>query len=246
VNRLDVQAPAPGAKPVPRPEVFKNIVATGNLKETAPKVNQNLIAITSEKGTVANIDYVDLSADVEMSALRRPSSTATAPRALGGSVSGSGIMEPEDIQVRHQRESREREPHRVFHVQGAGHEGRAGRTVQRRSAHWRVRARSGKTSRRRLPATGGALVLEGSLLNMNIANQIFTGIQSVPMVPPNLTERMKARNPRLFAIRTRRCIENLSSKFQIANGKDHHTRSEARHVDFALGRRTAGSRSPRR
>ena len=41
VKRLDVQAPAPGAKPLPRPEVFMDVVARGTTRETAPKVMEN-------------------------------------------------------------------------------------------------------------------------------------------------------------------------------------------------------------
>jgi hypothetical protein len=231
VNRLDVQAPAPGAKPVPRPEVFKNIVATGNLKETAPKVNQNLIAITSEKGTVANIDYVDLSADVNVTPAKTIINRYSA-RALGGSVSGSGIMEPKisKFDISAKVENVNLTEYFTYKVPGMK-DVLAGRFNG--DLHIGGQGKKWEDLAKTLTGNGGALVLEGSLLNMNIANQIFTGIQSVPMVPPNLTERMKARNPRLFAS-NKTLFENLSSKFQIANGKITTPDLKLATSDFAL------------
>jgi hypothetical protein len=53
------------------------------------------------------------------------------------------------------------------------------------------------------------------------------------MVPPNLTERMKARNPKLFA-GNKTVFENLSSKFQIANGRITAPDLKLATSDFAL------------
>ena len=84
-----------------------------------------------------------------------------------------------------------------------------------------------------LSGNGGAVVLEGALLNMNVANQIFAGIQGIPMVPPNITERMKVRNPKLFAS-NQTLFENLGSKFQIANGRINTPDLKLATNDFAL------------
>jgi uncharacterized protein involved in outer membrane biogenesis len=231
VRRLDVQAPAPGAKPLPRPEVFKKVVATGNLKETAPKVNENTLVVTSERGTVANLDYVDLSADVrvtpEVTTINRYSA-----RALGGEVSGSGTMEPgaSKFDVAARLENVNLAEYFSYKAPALADvlAGRLNADVQvaGQGKQW-------EDVQKTLTGNGGALVLEGALLNVNIADQIFAGIQNVPMVPAGLTQRMRARNPKLFA-ENKTVFQNLSSKFQIANGRIQAPDLKLATSDFAL------------
>ena len=231
VRRLDVQAPAAGAKPLPRPELFKNVVATGTLKETAPKVNANEIAITSERGTVANIDYVDLVADLNVTPERTTINKYSA-RAMGGAVSGSGTMEPKISKFNISAKVENVNLTEYFKGRAPGlTEVLAGRL----NADIRIagQGKQWEEIQKSLTGNGGALVLDGSLLNMNIANQIFAGIQNIPMVPPNLTERMRVRNPKLFAS-NKTVFENLSSKFQIANGRISAPDLKLATSDFAL------------
>src|SRR5262249_38299733 len=93
LNRSDLQPPARGAKPMPRPAVFRSVVATGNMKETAPTVVENHLTVSSKNGTVTNIDYTDLAADVKVTPTTTTINSYSA-KVLGGSVSGSGTMEP--------------------------------------------------------------------------------------------------------------------------------------------------------
>jgi uncharacterized protein involved in outer membrane biogenesis len=216
VNRLDVQAPVPGAKPFPRPEVFKNVVATGTLKETAPKVDENELVITSEHGTVSNIDYADFTADVRVT----PTVTTIdrySAKSMGGTLSGSGTMEPKlskfDITTKVENVNlaeyfKYKAPALTDVLVGRLN---ADVQVAGQGAEW-------DAIQKTLTGKGGALVLEGSLLNINIANQIFSSIQGMPLVPPDLTQRMRARNPSLFS-ENKTVFQNLSSKFTIANGR---------------------------
>ena len=75
VWRADVQAAAPNAPRLPRPEVFRAVGVTGRAQEIpgaatpapgAAKPLQNDIEITSKSGTVSNIDYTDFVADVRV------------------------------------------------------------------------------------------------------------------------------------------------------------------------------------
>ena len=216
VNRADVQAPAPGAKPMPRPEVFRSVLATGNMQETAPTVVENNLTVSSPNGTVTNIDYTDFKADVKVTPTTTTISSYSA-KVLGGTVSGTGTMEP--------KASKFDVTSKVDNVNLAEYfrykapaladlmVGRISGDVQLAGAgkDWPQIAKS-------LTGKGNALVLEGALTNFNIANQIVSSLQGMPMVPPDITTRMKARNPKLFA-ENKTVFQNLSSKFQIANGK---------------------------
>ncbi|HEX6791324.1 MAG TPA: AsmA family protein [Candidatus Krumholzibacteria bacterium] len=231
VKRLDVQAPAPGAKPFPRPEVFKRVDATGTMKETAPKVTENTVIVTSERGTVANIDYDNLTADLTVTPTVTTIKSYSA-KALGGTLSGSGTMEPKISKFNISSKIENVNLAEYFKYKApALTDVLAGRLtadlkIGGQGKQWEEIAKS-------LTGDGDALVIEGSLLNMNIANQIFAGIQNIPMVPQNLTARMQARNPKLFAS-NKTVFENLSSKFKIANGKITVPDLKLATSDFAL------------
>lgn len=231
VKRADVQAPPANAKLLPRPEVFKNVVATGNMRETAPKVNENTVAVTSERGIFSNVDYVDLTADLVVTPAKMTINRYSA-RALGGSVSGSGSMEPKlsKFDVSAKVENVNLTEYFKLKVPGMT-EVLAGRI----NADMRIAGTGKKWEdlQKTLSGNGGAVVLEGALLNMNVANQIFAGISSIPMVPPNITDRMKVRNPKLFAS-NKTLFENLGSKFQIANGRITTQDLKLATGDFAL------------
>jgi uncharacterized protein involved in outer membrane biogenesis len=216
VKRLDVQAPAPGAKPFPRPEVLKRVEATGTLQETAPKVAENSLIVTSEQGTVANIDYTGLRADLIVTPAVT-TITRYSAKALGGTISGSGTMEPKiskfDVTTKVEKVNlaeyfRYRAPALSDVLVGRLD---ADLQIAGQGKGWEDIART-------LSGQGGALVIEGALLNVNIASQIVSSIQGMPMVPADLTAKMKARNPKLFS-ENKTAFQNLSSKFTIEDGK---------------------------
>jgi hypothetical protein len=139
------------------------------MKETAPKVNENAVIVTSDQGTVANVDYSNLSADLTVT----PTVTTIkrySARALGGTISGSGTMEPkiskfdisskienvnlaEYFKYRARRDRRARGPdHADMNIAGGAEVGGDCKSL-----------------------TGGATLVIEDRCNMNIANQIFSG-----------------------------------------------------------------------
>lgn len=231
VNRNDVQAPAPGAKPLPRPEVFRSVVATGNMKQTSPTLVENNLVVSSKNGTVANIDYTDFTADVKVTPTVTTITSYNA-KALGGTVAGSGTMEPKASKFDVTSKIENVNLAEYFRYKAPALAdlmvGRFSGDVQLAGAgkDWTQIAKS-------LTGKGNALVLEGALTNFNIADQIVSSLQGMPMVPPDITARMKARNPRLFA-ENKTVFQNLSSKFQIANGRIITPDLKLGTSDFAL------------
>ncbi len=231
VNRNDVQAPAPGAKPFPRPEVFRAVVATGNMKQTSPTVVENNLVVSSKNGTVANIDYTDFTADVKVTP-EVTTITSYNAKALGGTVAGAGTMEPKASKFDVNSKIENVNLAEYFRYKAPALAdlmvGRFSGDVQLAGAgkDWTQIAKS-------LTGKGNALVLEGALTNFNIANQIVSSLQGMPMVPADITTKMKARNPRLFA-ENKTVFQNLSSKFQIANGKIIVPDLKLGTTDFAL------------
>jgi uncharacterized protein involved in outer membrane biogenesis len=231
VKRLDVQAPAAGAKPVAKPEVFKQVVAKGTMQETVPKVNENTIVISSKSGSVVNLDYADFNADVKVTPNKTTIESYSA-KAMGGTLSGSGSMEPKlskfDVSTKVENVNlAEYFKYKVPNLTDV--------LVGRLNADIKI-AGQGKdwaALQKTLTGNGGALVLEGALLNVNIAEEIFSSIKSIPMVPANLTDKMRARNPKLFA-EDKTLFENLSSKFSITNGRVQTTDLKLATSDFTL------------
>ena len=231
VKRLDVQAPAAGAKAPARPEVFKQVTAQGNMVETAPKVNQNTIVVTSKSGIVANLEYADFAADVKAT----PTTTTIerySAKAMGGTLSGSGTMEPKISKFNVSTKIENVNLAEYFKYKApALSDVLVGRlsgdiNIAGQGKEWEAIAKT-------LSGDGNALVLEGALLNVNIAEEIFSSIKGIPMVPANLTEKMRARNPKLFA-QDKTLFENLSSKFQISNGRINTSGLKLGTGDFSL------------
>jgi len=231
VKRDDVQAPTPGAKPLPRPEVFRSVVATGNMKETAPTVVENNLTVSSKNGTVSNIDYTDFAADVKMTPATTTITSYNA-KALGGTVSGTGTMQPKESKFDVTSKIENVNLAEYFHYKAPALAdmmvGRLSGDVQVAGAgkDWTQIAKS-------LTGKGNALVLEGALTNINIPNQIVSSLQGLPMVPPDIVSRMQARNPKLFS-GNKTFFQNLSSKFQIANGRIITPNLNLATADFAL------------
>ena len=231
VARLDVQAPAPNAKPFPRPEVFRDVVVKGEAIEKAPKVVENTMTITSKSGIAANIDYTDAEAVVratpEKSFIDRFSA-----KSMGGTVSGSGTFEPKiskfDLKTKVEKVNlaeyfRYKSPlladvlvGRIDADLAIGGQGKTWEELQ-------------KT----LAGNGGALVIEGAFLNVNLAQQLFTTVQSMPMVPAGFADRIKAKNPKLFA-ENKTTFQNLAGKVNIANGKINTGDLKLKSSDFDI------------
>jgi hypothetical protein len=216
VWRADVQAAAPNAPKLPRPEVFRGVVVRGRTVETKPKVAVNEMEISSATGVVSNIDYTNATARVRAT----PDSVVIRSfdaRALAGTVSGKGTMNPKassfDIEthvanVNLAEYFRFKAPALVDVISG------------RINADFSISG-AGKTwedVQKTLAGKGNTVVLEGALLNVNLARQLLASIQSIPLLPRDLTARMEAKNPRLFASNAT-FFKDMTSNVTIADGK---------------------------
>jgi autotransporter translocation and assembly factor TamB len=231
IVRLDVQAPAPDAKPLPRPEVFRDVVVKGEATEKAPKVIENAITLTSKSGTASNIDYTDAEAVVRATPEKAIIDRFSA-KAMGGNVSGSGTFEPKiskfDVSTKVEKVNlaeyfRYKSPlladvlvGRIDADLNLGGQGKTWEELQ-------------KT----LEGKGGALVIEGAFLNVNLAQQLFTSVQKMPMVPAGFADRIKAKNPKLFAD-NKTTFQNLAGKLVIADGKINTNDLHLKSSDFSL------------
>lgn len=216
VNRADVQAPAPGAKPLPRPEVFRDVVAKGSMRETAPKMPENTLVLTSKTGVASNVDYTDFAADLRTTPEKVFIDRYSA-RAMGGALSGKGTFEPKIAKFDVDTKIEKVNLAEYFRYKSPA---LADVLVGRLDADITLGGQ-GKTwedLQKTLAGSGGAVVLEGALLNVNIAEQLLTAIQGMPMVPAGLTQRMRARNPKLFA-ENKTAFQNLAGQVKIENGR---------------------------
>jgi len=231
VKRLDVQAPAPGAKPMPRPEVFRAVAASGSMRQASPTVVENNVTVSSKNGVFSNIDYSDLAADLKVTPTVTTIHSYSA-KALGGTVSGTGTMEPKisKFNVTSKIENVNIAEYFKYKAPALADMmvGRLNMNIELggQGKDWTQIAKT-------LSGKGGADVLEGALTNVNIANEIMSSIQGLPMVPADIASRMQVRNPKLFG-GTKTFFQNLSSKFQIANGRIITPNLSLATADFAL------------
>jgi uncharacterized protein involved in outer membrane biogenesis len=233
--RDDFQTPP---APAPRPEVLDNVVASGRVWSSAAAAGeaapvQHEGTVTSSSGVVANLDYAELKAttrtegDVIVIA-------SFGARSLDGTVTGSGRIEPKNVPPRFDIQSDIKGVDLAqyfqykFPAMASVLEGRIDLSLNAAGAgrEWKDIATS-------LEGSGGAVVVRGSLLNVNLANELIGGIQGLPMVPPNLAERMRARNPRLFGGNST-AFENLDGKFTIAGGRINTSDLFLKAADFTV------------
>ncbi|HXV14079.1 MAG TPA: AsmA-like C-terminal region-containing protein, partial [Candidatus Krumholzibacteria bacterium] len=231
VARLDVQAPAPNAKPLPRAEVFRDVVVKGEATEKAPKLIENALTIASKSGIAANIDYTNAEAVVhatpEKSIIDRFSANA-----MGGTLSGSGIFEPKTAKFDLSTKVEKVNLAEYFRFKSPL---LADVLVGRISADFDI-AGEGKTwevLQKTLTGSGGAVVVEGAFLNVNLAQQLFTSVQSMPMVPAGFADRIKNKNPKLFSA-NQTAFENLAGKVTIADGRINTNDLHLKSSDFSL------------
>jgi uncharacterized protein involved in outer membrane biogenesis len=216
VWRADVQAAAPNAPKLPRPEVFREVSARGRMVEKSPQVVENLIDLSSKSGVVSNIDYTDLSATLRVTPATTVIDQFTA-KAMGGTVSGKGTLEP--------KASKFALTTKVEKVNLADYFRSKSPTladvlVGRIDADLTLTG-AGKTwedLQHTLVGEGAALVLDGAFLNVNVMKQITAAIQNLPMVPPGFTSALSAKNPKLFS-ENKTAFQKLNGKVTIANGK---------------------------
>jgi uncharacterized protein involved in outer membrane biogenesis len=240
VWRADVQAAAPNAPKLPRPEVFRAVTVTGKSSEIpgaakpapgAPKPLQNDLEIASKSGIASNIDYTDATAKVRATPEKVYIDSFSA-KAMGGTVSGSGTMEPLTSKFDVTSKVDNVNLAEYFRYKSPA---LADAVAGRISADFNISG-AGKTwedIQKTLAGKGGAVVIEGALLNVNVIKELFASIQGMPMVPPDLTSKMAAKNPKLFASNTT-VFKNLAGNVTISDGRLQVPDLKIASADFAL------------
>jgi hypothetical protein len=204
----------------------------GEATEKAPKVIENTLTVTSKSGIVSNIDYTDAEAVIratpDKSVIERFSA-----KAMGGTVSGSGTFEPKISKFDLKTKVENVNLAEYFRYKSPA---LADVLVGRISADFDI-AGQGKTweaLQKTLTGGGSTLVVEGAFLKANLAQQLFTSVQSTPLVPAGFVERIKAKNPKLFG-ENKTAFENLAGKVRIADGKINAGDLKLVSNDFTLG-----------
>jgi uncharacterized protein involved in outer membrane biogenesis len=192
---------------------------------------QSDLKITSQSGVASNIDYTDAVASVRATPDQVVIHSFSA-KSMGGTIAGSGTMEPKqssfDIAAKVENVNlaeyfRYKSPALADAVSG------------RISADFNLSG-AGTTweeLQKTLAGKGGAVVIEGTLLNVNVMKQLFASIQSMPLVPADLTSKMAAKNPKLFSSDTT-VFKNLAGKVTVADGKLQVPDLKLASSDFAL------------
>lgn len=218
--REDFQAPSGPA--MPREEMLDNVVASGRVwrdaqaPATAPVDHEG--TVTSAGGVIANLDYTDLTAKMRSDGADIVIESFSA-KSLDGTVAGYGRVQPTvvpprfDIHTEVKKVDLAKYFQYKFPTMANVIEGRIDLSVNLAGA--------GKTWEEvssTLEGDGGAVVIRGALLNVNLANELIAGIRSLPLVPANLDERLRAKHPHLFGGNST-AFENLDGEFRITGGK---------------------------
>ena len=225
VWRADVQAAAPNAPKLPRPEVFRAVTVTGKGKEIpgaaqpapgAAKPMQNDMDIVSRSGVASNIDYTDAVASVRATPEKVFIDSFSA-KTMGGTVSGSGTTEPLlskfDVTTKVDNVNLAEYFRFKSPALADAFSGRISGDINLAGA-----GKTWEEIQKTLTGKGNAVVVEGELHNVNLTRQLFASIQGIPMVPADLTAKMAARNPKTFA-QDATAFKNLAGKITIADGK---------------------------
>ncbi|HEX5132229.1 MAG TPA: AsmA-like C-terminal domain-containing protein [Candidatus Krumholzibacteria bacterium] len=240
VWRADVQAPAPNAPKLPRAEVFRDVTVTGRTTEIAgaaapapgaPKPVQSELEIASKRGIASNIDYTDATATVRATPEKVFIDRFSA-RSMGGTVSGSGTFEPLAAKFDISSKVEDVNLAEYFRYKSPA---LADAVAGRITADFSLSG-AGKTWEdvaKTLAGKGGAVVIEGALLNTNLTKQLFSSIQGIPLVPADLTAKMAAKNPKLFESNST-VFKNLAGNVTIANGKIQVPDLKLASSDFSL------------
>jgi len=206
-------------------------VVQGEATEKAPKVVQNDLTITSKSGIVTNIDYTDAQATVHATPERATIDQFSA-KAMSGTVSGSGVFEPKASKFDLKAKVEKVNLAEYFNYKAPA---LANTLVGRISADFDI-AGQGKTwedLQKTLKGGGDAMVIEGSLLNVNLAQQLFSSLEASPMVPAGVVQNLKAKNPSLFSS-NKTVFENLAGKVSIADGRLNTNDLHLKSPDFSL------------
>jgi hypothetical protein len=205
----------------PRPEILENVVATGRVwrnPQAPPDAPVNHEGtVTSARGVLANLDYTDLQAKTRSDGPDIVIDSFSA-KSLDGTVTGNGRVElAEPLRFDVHTEVKQINLAKYFKHKFPG----MARVIEGRIDLNVNLTGSGNTWEEissTLEGGGGAIIVRGSLLSVNLANELVAGIMSLPLVPSGFQERLRAKHPRLFK-GNKTAFENLDGEFEIDGGK---------------------------
>lgn len=217
--RADFQAPPAGsaAASAPRPEVLKDVTLEGQVRQVGETVELTGTA-TSKSGVLGNVDYSDLEASIKSSEdvvlIERFSA-----KSLGGTIEGNGTFEPKQVPPKFNIKTKVRRINlaEYFTYKLAA----VPKVIEGRIDADLDLAGQGNTWEAIQPTlrgSGGALVIEGALLNLNVADELMAGLADIPLVNAGALDRIRQKYPALFSS-NKTMFQNLKGDVTIADGK---------------------------
>jgi hypothetical protein len=227
--RTDFQTPP---QPSPRPEVLRDVRIEGNIWQEGETIHHRGTA-SSANGSLANVDYRDLNATL-VSTQDKVDIEKFSARAMGGTVTGKGTFYPKQKPPRFEVTTSIRKVNLAEYftykvkslpkfIDGTidldldlGGAGKGWAEIQPT-----------------LTGKGGAVVIQGALLNINIANELLTGLAQVPLVDPNMINNVRNKNPKLFSGQNT-AFKDFKATVRIDNGRIHSKGMVLRTADFSI------------
>jgi hypothetical protein len=220
VFRADFNAPP---EPAARPEVLKAVEVKGTLSGEGENVQLQGTA-TSAGGTLANVDYSDMKASIGSSSDRVDINSFSA-KTLGGTVEGEGAFvtntDPPRFEVTTRVRSVNLAQYFAYKVKGIPHfiDGTIDLDLNLAGA-----GKEWEAVKPTLTGGGGAVVLRGALLNVNIVNDLLYGLErelgQLPLIDRSAFDRVRQKNPKMFSS-SNTAFNDLRGDIRIENGRVH-------------------------
>jgi uncharacterized protein involved in outer membrane biogenesis len=229
IHRTDFHTPP---KPSPRPEILRDVKIEGALDQRDGEIHHTGTA-TSPAGSVANVDYQNMSA-VLRTTQNEVKIESFSARALGGTLEGNGTFYPKAEPPSFEMATKVRKVNLAeyftykvkslpkfiegsidldLNVAGAGKE-------------WEQISPT-------LDGDGAGVVLQGSLLNVNVLNEILNGLAQLPMVDQNSINNIRRNNPKLFS-GNNTAFKDLRGNIRIQGGRVSSTGLIMKSDDFSI------------
>jgi hypothetical protein len=229
VHRADFQTPP---KPSPRPEVLRNVNVEGQIWQEGETVRYEGRA-SSPSGSIANVDYQELTASIA-SVQDRIDIQSFSAKTLGGTVEGNGSFRPKDVPPKFEVTTRVRQVNLVeyfrYKVESIPNfiEGSIDLDLEVAGAgqQWEEISPT-------LTGKGGALIVKGALLNVNIANELFSGLEQLPLIDRNAINDVRQKNPKLFSSNNT-AFKDLRADVRIDGGRVHSKGMVLKAADYTI------------
>jgi len=220
VYRADFNA---SPKPADRPELLKDVEVKGTLSGEGDNVQLQGTA-TSAAGTLANVDYSDMKASIGSSPDRVDINSFSA-KALGGTVEGEGAFvtsaDPPRFEVTTRVRSVNLTQYFTYKVKGIQQfiDGTIDLDLNLAGT-----GKEWEAVKPTLTGGGGGVVVRGALLNVNIANDLLSGLEreleQLPLIDRSAFDRVRQKNPKMFSSNNS-AFKDLRGDIRVENGRVH-------------------------